>query len=155
MNLSGQQQPSVIQQEGAGFSTVAPEGSLHSAETLFALGTETEQTPSLSAISPGNSLALQLETRLNGLLYTLSTLNAKNSELHQIISDRDAYVELLEEENALLNQQVEQFTATQGQVIDGLAHILDRFPGGAWLAQAGEGFDRSMSSLLEERVGTA
>ncbi|MBF0160717.1 MAG: hypothetical protein HQL88_00380 [Magnetococcales bacterium] len=154
MNLSGQQQPSVIQQEGAGFLSIPPGERLQGADTLFG-GEGGDKALSLSAIFPGNTLALQLEARLNGLLQNLSTLTAKNSELRQMISQRDAYIEEMEEENAMLSRQVECFASAQGQVIAGLSHILGRFPGGVWMSHAEEGFECSTSDLLEETVGTA
>lgn len=149
MNLLGQQQPSFIQQEGTGFSKALP--GLHNADDSFAFG-EGEQPQPLTAEQSGNTLAL-LEARMSGLTRMIASLSAKNSELRKMMTDRDEYIELMEEENAQLSQQVAQFEAAQGQVIDGLAQILSRFPGGASLEE--ESFDFEDTSLLEETVGNA
>ncbi|MBF0461135.1 MAG: hypothetical protein HQL87_07050 [Magnetococcales bacterium] len=153
MNLLGQQQPSGIQQEGVDFSTVPPGIGMHNTETFFALGDEMEPLQPVTSAISDNTLAL-LEARLGGLSRMISGLNAKNGALHKMITDRDEYIELLEQENATLLQQVEQFAVTQGQVIDGLTHILSRFPGGESLAED-EAFYLTDVSLLEETVGNA
>lgn len=152
MNLLGQQQPSFIQQEGTGFSNALP--GLHNADDSFAFGGGAEQVQPLMAEQSGNTLAL-LESRMSGLTRMIASLSAKNSELRKMMTDRDEYIELMEQENAQLSQQVEQFAAAQGQVIDGLAHILSRFPGGEWVAEEEESFDFEDTSLLEETVGNA
>ncbi len=154
MNLLGQQQPSVIQQGGAGFLGVPPGEGMHHADDSFALGEVADSGQTAAALLPGNTLAL-LESRLNGLMRMIATLNAKNEELRLMMADRDDYIELVEQENALLNQQVERFSVAQGQVIDGLSGILSRFPGGELLDQAGDAFDCTDVSLLAETIGNA
>ena len=154
MNLLGQQQPSRIQQEGAGFSTLPPGMGMHPADDLFALEEEMVSSQPVSTVLPDNTLAL-LEARLSGLSRMISGLNVKNGALHKMITDRDEYIELMEQENAALIQKVEQLTATQTQVIDGLAQVLSRFPGGTARIPADEVFDFTDVSLLEETVGNA
>ncbi|MEO5340201.1 MAG: cell division protein ZapB [Magnetococcus sp. MYC-9] len=151
MNLSGQQHLSAIQQESAVFSTVPSVAGVRNDDDLFALGEATENSHTLTNMLPGNRLAQMLESRINGLIQTITRLHATNSELRQRISDHDEYIDMLEQENAMLAQQLEQFTAAQGQVIDGLAQILNRFPGGAWMADQGDEMDEE-EGLLESRV---
>ncbi|MBF0399709.1 MAG: hypothetical protein HQL90_02960 [Magnetococcales bacterium] len=154
MNLSGQQQPSFVQQEGAGFSSVPLGEGLHNADDAFDLGEMAEQSQPLTTAQPDDTLA-QLEARLSGLTRMIASLSSKNSELRRMMADRDEYIELMEQENAMLTQQVAQFMAAQGQVIDTLDQILSRFPGGDLAVEESEPVDFEDISLLEETVGNA
>ncbi|MEO5363133.1 MAG: hypothetical protein H7838_05865 [Magnetococcus sp. DMHC-8] len=154
MNLLGQQQPSAIQQGGAGLLAVLPGDRLHTADDSFALGELTDSSQLVPVVPTDNTLAL-LEARLSGLLRMIAGLNARNDELRKMVADRDEYIELVEQENELLTRQVERFTMAQDQVIDGLADILNRFPGGMLLEQADEEYDYLDAGLLEETVGNA
>ncbi|MBF0184791.1 MAG: hypothetical protein HQM06_10445 [Magnetococcales bacterium] len=74
----------------------------------------------------GNALVM-LEARMSGLMQTIAGLHAKNAELRKQLADRDDYIDLVEQENALLSRQVDRFMTAQGQVIHGLSTLLGRF----------------------------
>lgn len=154
MDLCGQQQPSVIQQERAGFSTLPPGVGEEAEESFFAMEELQERSKPLPTGLVDHTLA-QLEARLSGLARLVTALSAKNSALRTMVAERDEYIELVEQENALLTRQVERFETAQSQVIDGLSDILDRFAGGEMVLQDEELFDFADARLLEETIGTA
>lgn len=125
---AGQQQPSSVQQEGAIFSAMRPESFTVNADDAFSLEEMggLGQPSGLSATMPGGTLAT-LESRLRGMAKMIAGVNMKSAELRKIIADRDAHIVRMEEENAMLSQQVAAFFHTNSQVIDGLAEILGRF----------------------------
>lgn len=150
MHLSGQQQPSNAQQEGGLLSAMNASGFMVNAEDGSFLKASTEKPRRLPARLPDNTLAL-LEARLRGMISMVDNLGMKNDALRDIIADRDARIAQMEQENTTLGQQVALFTVTNGQVIDGLADILKRFPGGEVSIEGEEG----AYSVLEKAIGTA
>ncbi|WP_130471184.1 hypothetical protein [Candidatus Magnetaquicoccus inordinatus] len=126
MNLSVEQQPSGVQQGGISFSPLALGEGIYATDNSLATVAMAEAVqPNKSALA-GNALVM-LEARMSGLLQTIAGLNAKNAELRKMIADRDDYIDLVEQENALLSRQVDRFMTAQNQVIHGLSGILGRF----------------------------
>ncbi|MEO5352390.1 MAG: hypothetical protein H7835_04160 [Magnetococcus sp. XQGC-1] len=154
MDLFGQQQSSVIQQEGAAFPTHSSGEGMEADADFFAMEEVAVQSEPLPAESADHTLAL-LEARLSRLTRLVSDLSAKNGTLRKMVADRDEYIDLLEQENATLAEQVERFADAQSQVIDGLSDILDRFAGGGSVLMAEEMVDFSDTRLLDETIGTA
>ena len=154
MSLSSEyQQPSTTQQEGAIFSAVLPEEISGDVDDSFSLEEVDEKAEQSAAVFPANTLAI-LETRLQSMARMISDLNVKNNEMRKALADRDAYIAEIEEENFELDQQITSFASVNSQVIDGLAAILSRFPGGEEDSEESR-FDYSDTTLLDETVGTA
>lgn len=154
MSLSSEyQQPSTTQQAGAIFSAVLPEEISANVDESFSLEEVDEKAEQLAALFPANTLSI-LETRLQGMAKMIADLNAKNNEMRKALADRNAYIAEIEQENFELDQQITSFASVNSQVIDGLAAILSRFPGGEEDNEENS-FDYSDTSLLDETVGTA
>lgn len=157
MHLSGQQQPSMTQQEGVILSTMLTEAFTVNADDDFALEEVTEQSTESQATLPASTLAM-LETRLHSMTSMINNLNVRNIELRKVIKDRDARLVQMEQENAVLDQQLTLFSATNGQVIAGLANILQRFPIGEDLRDEEEEDYYALladAELFDETVGSA
>lgn len=125
MNLASHQpQSSAVQQEKGLFSVMLPEAFVTNAVTIPG---KANRIPETETNLPAGTLGL-LASRLDGM-------NKKNNMLQEMIADRDARMAQMEQENTILHQQVALFTATNSQVIDSLAEVLKRFPGGAYLSE--------------------
>lgn len=129
MNLSGAQQPSSTQQDGVMLSVMHPADYIAKSNDDFALEEITEQVQTSSTTLPSQTLSL-LETRLHSMTGIINSLNLKNRELRQIIKERNSRIAHMETERDTLEQQLQLFTSTNVQVIDGLADLLNRFSGG-------------------------
>jgi hypothetical protein len=126
MNLSAHQQPSGVQQSGTILPVLALQEGMYASESMSASIEMAEPVQTSRPALAGNALVM-LEARMSGLMQTIAGLNAKNAELRKMIADRDDYIDLVEQENALLSRQVDRFMAAQNQVIHGLSGLLGRF----------------------------
>lgn len=122
-----------------------------------------QQTPAIQTMNPVafamqpatalpqvNPLA-QLETRLSGMTGTIAALKNKVASLQEIIIHREQRITALEMENAATKQQMERFTASHGQLLDGLSDMLARFPTEELL----EATPAAKMDLMAETMGTA
>ncbi|MBF0096912.1 MAG: hypothetical protein HQM04_01325 [Magnetococcales bacterium] len=125
MNLSAHQQPSGVQQGATILPLLALQEGMFATESMSASVEMAQPVQTSRPALAGNALVM-LEARMSGLMQTIAGLNAKNAELRKMIADRDDYIDLVEQENALLSRQVDRFMTAQNQVIHGLSGLLGR-----------------------------
>ncbi|MEO5363940.1 MAG: cell division protein ZapB [Magnetococcus sp. DMHC-8] len=136
MNLAEQQTPSSLHHEQVAFAALIPAAA----------------APVATPVSI-NPLA-QLETRLNGMAATIITLKNKVTALQEIVAHREQRITALELENASLRQQMDGFTSSHSQLLEGLSDMLARFPTEeSLIAQQAE--TTTQVDLMTETMGTA
>ena len=110
-------------------------------------------TALVPTIVPSNPLLL-LETRLNGMTGSITTLKNKVAALQEIIVHREQRITTLEMENTAMRQQMDRYTSSHCQLMDGLTSMLARFPSedtlDAYLSEGTASMD-----LMAETMGTA
>ncbi len=103
--------------------------------------------------APSNPLTL-LETRLNGMTGTIAALKNKVTTLQEVITHREQRISALEMENVAMRQQMDRYTSSHCQLMDGLTSMLARFPSedslDAYLTEGSASMD-----LMAETMGTA
>ncbi|MBF0161645.1 MAG: cell division protein ZapB [Magnetococcales bacterium] len=98
---------------------------------------------------------VQLENRLASMSHTIAALKNKVAAMQESVGQRDRHIASLEQENGTLKQQIEAFSGSHDQLLDGLASMLARFPGDEEM-QEGEAENAAMPvDLLVETMGTA
>ncbi|MEO5348554.1 MAG: cell division protein ZapB [Magnetococcus sp. YQC-3] len=106
-----------------------------------------------TVVAPSNPLTL-LETRLNSMTGTIAALKNKVATLQEVISHREQRISALEMENVAMRQQMDRYTSSHCQLMDGLTSMLARFPSedslDAYLAEGTASMD-----LMAETMGTA
>ena len=76
--------------------------------------------------------------------------------LNKVVSDREAHIRTIAQENADLDQQLASFSNTHSQMVDGLAEMLNRFPENFDVIETTEeGLISVDNRLLDQTVGSA
>lgn len=155
MNLSEQQHSSSNQQEIAVLSSVTSGKDFDSSTAMISADTQVEASETALSTSPMDALAL-LDSRLSGMANTIVTLNGRVRALQQTLEARDAQLATVAQEKEGLALQVESFSTSHSQMLDGVEDLLKRFPSDeALMAGTDEAFGAMDVGLLSETVGTA
>ena len=104
-----------------------------------------------AAVAPQANPLAQLETRLSGMNGSIVALKNKITAMQEIITHREQRITALEMENAATKQQMDRFTASHGQLLDGLSEMLARFP----TEESLETTPATKMDLMAETMGTA
>lgn len=176
MNIS-EQQPSTNQQDMSAFpaETFADviadtDTDMSSSEDVANFSEETPEEASDSGSyveeNTGNSSDFSasliddpldlLEARLSSMANTISALRDEVGQLNNTIADRDARIVMMEQNNSSLEQKLALSTSTQGQMVDRLMGMLDRFSDVEVVNETvKDGSVCHDAGLLDETMGTA
>lgn len=154
MNISEQPQTFTTQHEVAIFPVTIQEEGVDM-EGTSSSEKNTRKVSLSTAILPGDPLAM-LEARMTNMSSKIAELNSKVAVLHSFIAGRELRITSLEKERNDLEQQLEAYSSTHSQMVDGLSKLLERFPEDAEKSEKmDQHFTSVDTSLLDETVGTA